>query len=173
MTLLWATLLLACGPSPEDVAAQLASENPAVREDTARRARNFNSPVVIEGLIRALDDPSEQVRLNAIASLIALDARDAVPKLASMITADPSPDVRREAIDALGRMPDPRGVDPIVSLLEETADTRPPLNAIWAAGQLGDMKALPVLTRLRESSDPYVSYNANQALRRIRPATGG
>ncbi len=171
--ILLTALLVACGPSPDDVAAQLSSDNPAVREDTARRARNFDSPAVIAGLISSLDDDSEKVRLNAIASLIALDAKDAVPKLATMITTDPSADVRQDAIDALGRMPDPRAVDPVVALLEGTADTKPPLNAIWAAGQLGDMKALPVLTKLRDSRDPYVAYNANQALRRIRPSTGG
>ncbi len=170
MTALVLSLLIACGPGPETVAEQLASDNPAVREDTARRARNFDAPVVIEALIAALDDPSEQVRLNAIGSLIALEGVEAVPRLAELITTDPSERVRRESIDALGRLEDPRGVQPLVALLEATEDTQPPLNAIWAAGRLGDMAALPVLTRLRDSRDPYVSYNANQALRRVRPS---
>lgn len=166
-------LLLACGPTPEDVALQLASENPAVREDTARRARNFNSPDVIQGLITALDDPSERVRLYAVESLIELDAKDAVPRLCEVMTADESELVRREAIDALGRMADPRAVPPLVALLEQTADDKPPLNAIWAVGQMGDVQAMPVLSRLRESKDPFVAYNANQSLRRLRPPGEG
>lgn len=162
------SVLVACGPTPEQVAEQLGSDNPAVREDTARRARNFDDPAVIAGLVAALDDPSENVRSNAVDSIIALDAEEAVPRLATLMIEDPSERVRRASIDALGRIADPRAVAPLVALLESQPD-HPPLNAIWALGELRDMQALPVLTRLRDSRDPYVAYNANQALRRIRP----
>ena len=169
MTAVLMGLLLACGPGPETVALQLSSDNPAVREDTARRARNFDSPEVIAGLIKALDDPSEKVRLLAIESLILLDGTDAVPRLMEMIQADDSAEVRKEAIDALGRLKDARAVPALVAYLEANEAGQPALNAIWALGQLGDMSALPVLSRLRENRDPYVAYNANQALRRLRP----
>lgn len=171
MILVLLSALLACGPGPETVAEQLASDNPAVREDTARRARNFDDPVVIEGLVKSLEDPSDNVRLNAIDSIIELDAQEAVPKLVELMTSDPSDLVRRDAIDALGRLGDPRAVPGLVALLESDP-THPPLNAIWALGEMGDMTALPILTQLRDSRDPYVAYNANQALRRLRPSGG-
>lgn len=169
MSTLLLALLVACGPGPDTVAEQLRSENPAVREDTARRARNFDDPAVIEALVAGLDDPSEKVRLNAISSLIALDAEEAVPRLTELMVSDPSAAVQRDAIEALGRIADARAVPALVALLEDQK-ARPPLNAIWALGQLQDMSALPILAELRESSDPYVAYNANQALRRIRPS---
>lgn len=173
MTALWLGLLIAaCGPDPQTVADQLASDNPAVREDTARRARNFNSPAVVEGLITALDDDSETVRLYAVESLIALHATDAVPRLSTLMVDDPSAKVRREAVDALGRLADPRSVPALIALLEQNEGDKPPLNAIWALGQMGDIQALDVLSRLRQSDDPYVAYNANQALRRLRPTAG-
>ncbi len=168
------TLLLACGPDAESVALQLASENPAIREDSARRARNFDSPLVIEGLIKSLDDPSEKVRSHAVDSLIALNAKEAVPRLVLHMSEDSSPLVRRQCIDAVGRLGDPSAVPALIALLEAAeAQTppAPPLNAIWALGELGDMSALAVLSRLRDSRDPYVAYNANQALRKLRPGT--
>ncbi|NOY25543.1 MAG: HEAT repeat domain-containing protein [Oligoflexia bacterium] len=167
--LLLASLMVGCGPDPQTVADQLLSDNPAVREDTARRAQKFNDPAVIQALIASLDDDSEKVRLYAIDSLIELKAVDAVPRLAGLMVDDSSEVVRRNAIDAIGRLADPVAVPALVTLLESTADTKPPLNAIWALGQMGDNQALAVLSKLRLSSDPYVSYNANQALRRLRP----
>jgi HEAT repeat protein len=174
MTLgLLSLLLLACGPGADTVAQQLSSDNPAVREDTARRARNFDDPAVVQALIVALDDPSAKVRLYSVESLILLEATDAVPRLCELMVNDSSDEVRREAIDALGRLGDPRAVPALVGLLEQTADDMPPLNAIWALGQLGDPQALAVLSRLRDNKDPYVSYNANQALRRLRAPDAG
>jgi len=163
-------LLTGCGPKPQDIADQLSSTNPAVREDTTKRAGSYDDEVVIAALIKSLDDPSEKVRYNAIDSLITLKAKDAVPRLTEVMVQDDSADVRKEAIDALGCLADPRAGDALVALLEQTENAQPPLNAIWALGQLGDQKALPVLSRLRESHDPYVAYNANLSLRRLRPA---
>ncbi|MCB9777314.1 MAG: HEAT repeat domain-containing protein [Alphaproteobacteria bacterium] len=161
--------ILACGPGPDVVAAQLSSDNPAVREDTARRARNFDDPAVVAALVEALQDPSEKVRLHAIDSLIALHAREAVPALVTVMQQDDSDEVRKDAIDALGRIGDPQAGPALIALLDDNR-AKPPLNAIWAVGQLGDINALAVLSDLRESDDPYVVYNANQALRRLRPA---
>ncbi|MCK6503148.1 HEAT repeat domain-containing protein [Myxococcota bacterium] len=173
MLALLSLLVLGCGPGADTVAQQLSSDNPAVREDTARRARNFNDPAVVQALIAALDDPSDKVRLYSVESLILLEAKEAVPRLSEVMVTDSSEEVRREAIDALGRLEDPRAVPALVALLEQTADDKPPLNAIWAVGVLGDQQALPVLSRLRDNKDPYVAYNANQALRRLRPAGEG
>lgn len=166
-------VLLACGPDAESVALQLSSENPAMREDSARRARNFDSPIVIEGLIKSLDDPSEKVRSHAVDSLIALNAKEAVPRLVVHMSEDSSPLVRRQCIDAVGRLGDVSAVPALIALLEASqvaTPPEPPLNAIWALGELGDQSALPVLSKLRDSPDPYVAYNANQALRKLRPS---
>lgn len=169
LSLLSGTLVAGCGPGPEDIATQLSSDNPTVREDTARRARKFDDSAVITALVESLGDSSERVRLHAIDSLVALHAAEAVPALIETMNQDASDEVRREAIDALGRIGDPQAGPALIALLEENRE-RPPLNAIWAVGEIGDMDALPVLSALRESSDPFVVYNANKALRRLRPA---
>jgi len=161
---------LACGgPEPEDIARNLGSKNPVVREDTARIARNFESPEVIKALIGALSDPSEKVRLNAIDSLVLLEADEAVPTLMNLVNTDASDLVKKEAVDALGRLGDKQAVPVLLAHIQGRMgpEGRPPLNAIWALGSLGDASALPLLSKLREHSDPYVAWNANQALRAL------
>jgi len=167
-TVLW-MWMVACGPSSEEIATNLASTNPAVREDTAKIARNFGSDEVELALIYVLVDPVEQVRINAIQSLVELEAMQAVPVLMEVVQNDASDLVRREAVDALGRLKDPAAVEVLIAYLEERKDTRPPLNAIWALGFLEDGRALPILSELRENHDPYVVHNANEALRNLRP----
>lgn len=163
-------MLLACGPSTDDIARNLESPNPAVRADTAKIARNFGSDGVEKALIGALEDELEQVQVHAIESLAELEAKQAAPALIGIVDLqEASPKVLRAAVDALGRLGDTEAVPTLLVYLEAREQTAPPLNAIWALGNLEDHRALPILSRLRESKDPYVRWNANQALRNLRP----
>jgi HEAT repeat protein len=158
--------LLACG-SADRVLDGLASENPITREAMAREAASFDDLRVVEALISALDDPSIEVRRNAVESLGALRAPDAVPRLCELVENDPVAGVQRAAITALARLRDPRAVPILVAHLERRR-TAPPLDAIWALGEIGDPSAVAILSELRRSADVYVSYNASKALARIR-----
>ena len=162
-------LILACGPSSEDIASNLKSNNPMVRQDTAKIARNFGSSAVEEALIGALADEEKQVRANAIDSLVELECIEAVPALVGRLESEPVPDVQQLAVDALGRLGETSAVPALVALLEANIGN-PPLNVIWALGALEDARALEVLSSLRNSSDAYVVWNVNQALRNLRPA---
>lgn len=166
--LLAAALLAACGPSADDIARNLQSQNPVVREDTAKIARNYGSDAVIQSLITALADPSPVVRRNAVDSLAELEATAAGAPLLELLGRETDERVRRQIIDALGRL-DIREAGPALIALLEADEANPPLNAIWALGRVGDAAALPVLTRLRDSSDPYISWNAADALRELQP----
>lgn len=163
-----AVLLGACGPSDQDIARNLQSSNQVVREDTAKIAKNYGSDSVNKSLIAALKDPSAVVRKNAVDSLAELEATEAAQPLADLLPTEPDPDVQKEIVDALGRLKSPLGAPPLIALLEEHLDA-PPLNAIWALGNIGDNRALDVLTKLRASEDTYVAYNATAALRLIHP----
>jgi HEAT repeat protein len=161
-------LLLACGPTPEDIARNLASPNPAVRQDTAKIAKNFGGEATEAALVGVLGDPIENVRLNAVQSLVELEAVSAVPFLMARLEAEPAPRVQREIVDALGRLGDRQAVPTLLAYLEARAED-PPVNAIWALGNLGDPAALEPLIALRLSDDPHVAYNANVALRNLQP----
>jgi len=163
--LLW---LLACGPDPAVVASGLGSENPVVREDMALIARRAGSDEVVQALVRALEDPVDEVRMRAAESLGLLGDAGAVVALLACLE-DGNPRVARAAIDALGLLGDDRAVAPLMALLEGKEQI--PLNAIWALGELGDSRTLDLLTSLRSHEDPYVAWNAEQALEKL-PAVG-
>lgn len=162
-------LSIGCGPSANNVATGIASENPAVRGDIVAFAKKFDDPAVVQALIGALADPFENTRIDAVRSLAQIGDPIAAPALIELMQKDPSQKVQREAIDALGRLKDPVAVAPLMALSETLGDDKTPLNIIWALGNIGDKTAMPLLVRLREQSrDPFVIYNANKALRNLR-----
>ena len=162
--------LTACGPSAEDIATNLTSNNPVVREDSAKMARQHDDEVIIVALQVALNDPSDEVRLNAVESLAELEAVEAVPALIAVVQADGKPEVVSAAVDALGRIADPRAVSVLMAHLEQKGASRLTLNAIWALGNIGDGHAMPLLARIREGSDdPYIVYSTERALRLLKP----
>lgn len=177
MLLAW--VLAACGPSPEDIAKAVSSDNPVMREDGAKIAQNYDDPAVIDALIKVLSDPSETVRLNAIESLAELEATKAVPALIDSLNGDPSPKVKRAACDALGRLKAREALPDIIAYVESfTANDRGQLVGIWAIGYIGaegglsaDLKkqALDLLVARRDgSTDKFIVYQAKAALRTLK-----
>ena len=162
-------VLLACGPDPADIAKNLESENPVIREDTAKIAHNFDSEEVRQGLIGALSDESEMVRFNAVKSLVELEEAGAVPTLLERLEVEESPVVEREIIDALGQLKDVDAVPVLMAYIEANSDPTPPLNAIWALGFLEDNSSLGLLSELSEHPDAFVAWNARKALANLRP----
>ncbi|MFH1467341.1 MAG: HEAT repeat domain-containing protein [Pseudomonadota bacterium] len=167
-----ALLLLAaagCGPAAEQVVTGLHSDNPAVRQDMAEFARKFDEPMVVAALIKTLRDPSAAIRLEAVESLGELGHAAATADLVDVMSNDPSEEVRKEAVESLGRIKDPAAVAPLMIVLQTYEPDQVPLNMIWALGNIGDRRALPFLSTIREATrDPYVIYNVNVALRKIR-----
>lgn len=164
-----ATLILACGPDPEAVAAGIVSPNPATRRDMVVVARNAEGEEVVQALVSALADPSADIRLTAVQSLQFHADPASVPALVAAL-ADPDPRVRSESVDALGMIGDSRAAAPLIEYLGQSERVLVPLNALWALGAIGDPVALPLLSELALVDDPYVSYNANWALRQLQPA---
>ena len=164
-----AVLLIGCGPAAEQVVTGLRSGNPAVRQDMAEFARKFDEPMVVDALIDTLDDPSATIRMVAVESLGELGHAASTAELVDVMANDASADVRSAAIEALGRIQDPAAVAPLMIILNNHPSDEAPLNIIWALGNIGDKRALPLLSELREaSSDPFVVYNVNVALRKLR-----
>jgi HEAT repeat protein len=167
--LLLVLVLAACDPAPEDLARNLAGPNPVVRIDTAKIAKNFDSPELRAALVASLQDPLVAVRRNAIASLAELEATEAAPALIVVLQNDVEEKVRRDAVDALGRLKDKAAVPAIQAYLAAAPPESPPLNAIWALGNLEDGSSLPILAPLLDHPDPFVVWNARAALRKLRP----
>lgn len=176
MILAW--LLTACGPSAEDVARAIRADNPVQREDGAKIAANADDAAVVEALIGVLADPSEPVRLRAVASLAELDALEAGPALRARLGAETSPAVRRALADALGRLGVVEAVPELVAYVQTHGpDDRAQLAGVWALGALGARglqgeartRALETLVARRETTrDRSVRWVASAALRTFR-----
>ena len=163
-------LMLACGPSADDIVRNLQSPNPVVREDSAKIARNVSpSPEMTAALMSILNDTSPRAQRHAIETLVELEAVEAVPQLCTLLDNPALPDsIQHAVIDALGRLRSADAVPALIQYLQRDM-SNPALDAIWALGFIGDMSALDVLSELRNHSDPYVVHNATVALRELRP----
>lgn len=172
------SLLTGCGPTAEDIAKAIQSENPVMREDGAKIAQNYDDDVVVDALITVLADPSQRAKLNALESLSELQNERACPALIERLTGDSDPLVRRAAADGIGRVLCKDGAPALITYAQEFApDDRAQLGAIWGIGRLGyeglepDIRkqALDLLIARREqATDPYVKYNVNLALRYLK-----
>jgi len=96
------------------------------------------------GLLAELRSKDPTVRRDAANKLGALRARDAVKRLAELLT-DRDPAVREAAAFALGQITD-RGVTGLIIPLLADKDAEVRSTAAFALGMLGDRKALDALS---------------------------
>ena len=73
-----------------------------------------------------------------------------------------NPSLRWGAAHSLGRMNDPRAIDPLIALLNDE-DWRVRFKAVWALGRLGDLRVLPFLSRLSRDKTETVRDSVAQA----------
>lgn len=171
-------VVLAACTDPAAIATAIGSQNPVTREDGAKIAQNYDDPAVIDALTKALADPSEPTRLNAIESLAELEATGAGPALIDRLRNDPSPTVKRAAADALGRLKVKEAVPDLIAYLATfTPDDRDQLAGVWALGNIGTIgldadakkQTMDTLVALRDASqDTFVKYNTTFALRWLK-----
>ena len=107
--------------------------------------------------VRALDQPDEEVRYQAIFALgtIGPDAAEAVPALATILTEDPDPEARHRAALALAKMAPASGpaVPALAHALEEDEEPAVRMNAALGLLRLGTLSrpAVPALIRALQS----------------------
>ena len=92
----------------------------------------------------------------------------AVPALIGLL-GEKSWDVQREAIRALGRLGDPRAVEPLLAVLQEPDGLRR-AEVESALGMIGDRRALPALRALEREEKGSVQVGARSAIEQIERA---
>jgi HEAT repeat protein len=99
-----------------------------VRRECAAYMDHFADNTCVAVLLRALKDPNQKVRRNAIHSLSCDRCKpaplisDVIPQIMDVVENDRSPRVRRSALGLLiGRMPEPR----VAALLHKIAASEP------------------------------------------------
>lgn len=122
------TLLLGTQPyAGEAVYMKLFDDNakdkdPGVRTAAMRAIANHGSEEQVPTLLKALGDPDKLVRIEAARGLQRIHSNSAVDPLIKSLnpTAEPVPEVRAEAADALGQYREPRVVEALIRVLEDT-----------------------------------------------------
>ena len=212
--------------------SMLQSGDEEERREAALMLGAMRDPATIAALRAALDDKAERVRAAALVGLGSLQEPSLAPLIATYLTKDKSPFVRKTAAYALGQIaaseattgliaglrdkdmevrgaaavalantPDATAIAPLilaltdksafvrahaaaalgvngraaaqavphlVKILTTDEDHEARRQAAEALGRIGEPSALPALERAEQSSDPYLSQAAREAIARIR-----
>ncbi|RDI71861.1 HEAT repeat domain-containing protein, partial [Halopelagius longus] len=130
-------------------------EESELRWNVVAALGRIRDPRAIPTVVAALDDDDPSVRRRACRASAQLGTAAAVSPLCDRATSDPNADVRREAIDALGRLGEnpARVAETMASVLE---DDRTALRraAVTALGRVGGSEARRLLRETAEN-DPH------------------
>ncbi len=132
----------------------------------------FDNQKIVPNLLRHINDDAPNIpqdrrtpgmRRQVIRTLASLQDQRATPEVIRVMREDPQ--VRLDAISALGEFKDPRAVDPLVDQFKNY-DYDVPANAIIALAKIG-APALPRLLKEAKNPDAQIRTNATAALATI------
>jgi hypothetical protein len=134
--------------------AQLDAPQWWKRADAAAVLGWFQEPPVVTALVRALDDPQVQVRLEAARALTRLDA---LPSVAGVVARLAVVDASNSlAVKEIFRSLGPRAVPELINVLDSDVAASVKMLTADALGHIGDPRAVPALLKLfqAETSAP-------------------
>jgi twitching motility protein PilT len=131
-----------------------------VRSRAIDSLREFGSELV-EPMIELLGDADDETRAAAIGIASVFDDARIVPSTIPLLK-DPDWWIRIAAADTLGRLHDPRAVEPLIAALDD-ADVR--WTAVEALGRIGDPRALNALGKMLADPQPNVRIEVLDALK--------
>ena len=132
----------------------------------AQQNRAPADPKITAALTAALRDENEEVRQQALNTLVRMRAPIPADIFASMLK-DKSSDVRKQAVYALGQQRDPKNANLVAEALKDSdADVRK--QAAYALGQLRDNRAVDPLIAALKDADPEVRQQAAHGLGQLR-----
>ncbi|MBI4263128.1 MAG: HEAT repeat domain-containing protein [Acidobacteria bacterium] len=139
-----------------------------VRERALNALAPFDTPEAVEGVLSALTDQSAGVRARAARQLAVLGSRGRLDDakyvgVLSGLLKDMAPDVRVQAIVALGRLRRREAVPSLLPLLKD-ANTDVREQTAVALGLIADPAAIDALTAALKDAEPGVREQAARAL---------
>lgn len=150
----------------EEILKGLKDENWVNRFLAAKAAGEKKVKAALSSLIELLDDDNTQVRISAILALKSFDDKKIVEHLIRAL-ADPSEWVRVYAVEAIGRYHDKKHVKLLSQFLENEENEKVRATIIKIVGELGGLKALPILTLYLKDPNARVRANAVEAIENI------
>lgn len=136
------------------------------RAAAARTLGEKRTALAVSDLIEKLDDPSADVREEAVVALGRIGSNEAVDALLQKLD-DPNASLDPQIARALRETPTPRSVDALVRKLDDP-DRETRAESARTLGAIGDQRAVPPLMELLETSDDAKVVSASgEALARI------
>jgi len=153
----------------KDVKLGLKDADPSVRVSELEKLRYLQDPEVNQILMSSMSDPDVRVKIKAIDILGAREANDAVPPMSSMLfLRSTEPIVKLHLVAALGRIGDAQGAVPVMQYLGEDQDERGRGTAVFALGEIGSDKAVPLLNAVvAQDQSSMVRRLAKEALQKV------
>jgi HEAT repeat protein/predicted MFS family arabinose efflux permease len=139
-----------------ELQAALADPSPDVRQEAARALGTIGDAGSVAALVTALNDPAVEVMEEAIHSLGQIRDRQASPALIALLQNPTGPHPRRlrsAAARALGALGGPKAADALLEIVQTCPDEALQEAAIRSLGEIGERRAVPVLTALLVASD--------------------
>ena len=178
-----AVLSLPRGESASALIPLLGDKDEFVRQETAYALGKTRSTSAVEPLIERLaNDKKHSVRGAAVVALGDIGDASAVVPLAQVLRPELAMTgskkkkskskenvlVLRGAAHSLGQIGNAAGVPALLAVVQdENAEDDVRREAAKALGLIGDPVALPALNSLQNATDPYLSLEAYEALRKI------
>jgi HEAT repeat protein len=153
----------------KDVKLGLKDADPMVRVSELIKLRFLQDPEVNQILMNSMSDPDARVKIKAIDILGAREANESVAPMSSMLfLRSTEPIVKLHLVAALGRIGDAQGAIPVMQYLGEDHDERGRGTAVFALGEIGSDKAVPLLnTVVAEDQSQIVRRLAQEALQKV------
>jgi HEAT repeat protein len=129
--------------------AVLSDENSYTRRCIVVALGKIQDTNAVEPLIKTLSDEDVSVRQRAALALGKIKAQSAVMPLIEKLS-DEDYRVRSSAVSALVSIGDKMAVEPLLKELNGKHDQLYKDEIVWALGELGDKKALPILEEYRK-----------------------
>lgn len=108
-------------------------------------------PGIVDELLSLLLGKEDEIRIEAANALAG-------------ILGDNDTEIVIAAVNAVGKIKSSRATESLINILDNR-DIQ--LAVIRALGNIGDKSAVPALTNILSDSDKFLSYNAEQALKKI------
>lgn len=153
----------------KDVKLGLKDADPNARVSELTKLRDLQDPEVNQILIQSMADPDLRVKLKAIDILGSREANAAVAPMSSMLFLRSTEQiVKLHLVAELGRIGDAQGALPVMQFMAEPEDERGRGTAVFALGEIGSNKAVPLLNKIvTDDQSPMVRRLAQEALRKL------
>ncbi len=153
----------------KDVKLGLKDADPVVRVSELVKLRYLQDPEINQILMNSMSDPDARVKIKAVDILGAREANESVTAMSSMLfLRSTEPIVKLHLVAALGRIGDAQGAMPVMQYLGEDQDERGRGTAVFALGEIGSDKAVPLLnTVVAEDQSQIVRRLAQEALQKV------